>query len=344
MRVLDLPASPRARGEAHGEALRDLITEGFARWRDDLAAATGEHPTEWIRDFLLAVDVRPAIERWAPSFLDEVAGIAAGAGLDHDEVFAFQLVDEQWCYEARRRAACGVDAGDGGSGCSTIGLRGLVAQNLDLPRWWDGLQTVLRIAGGDEPAVVIVTAAGFLTMNGTSEHVAIGVNALPDVPSSTTGLPVAYAIRQALLQPTAELAASLLESVDHASGQSYLIADRVDTIGVEADSEGTTRFGKGDDVVLHTNHALHRVRGDRGRSMASAALANTTARLAALEQANVRDLDTVTTALSCAPVLRQPTVELGGITYATVAFELGERTVAHVRGGPGASEFIRVEI
>lgn len=349
-RLVELPAEPRARGKAHGEALRDLIGEGIARWHDSLATATGEDPRVWIRGFLAASDHRPAIERWAPSFLDEIDGIAAGAGVDPDEMYAFQLVDEQWCYEGRRRAA---RATDEGAGCSTLGLTGLVAQNLDLPPWWDGLQVVLRIADGAQPGVVLVTAAGFITMNGASANVAIGVNALPDVPSATTGLPVAFAIRQALLEPTAELAVSFLESVDHASGQSYIVGDRAETIGLEADAEGTTRFGprpsgcgrgqQGETTVVHTNHAVHRTSGDRAQSLAAAALADTTNRLDALQQAELCDVETATRALSRAPLLRVPTAELPGVTFATVVFELGATTRAHVRGGPGETEFVTVE-
>lgn len=343
-RLVDLPAAPRARGEAHGEALRDLIAEGVARWHDSLAAATGEDPHEWIRTFLAGSDHRPAIERWAPSFLDEIDGIAAGAGIDADETFAFQLVDEQWCFEGRRKRARAAEH----EHCSTLGIRPdggptIVAQNLDLPPWWDGLQVVLRVADGEEPGVVLVTAAGFITMNGASESVAIGVNALPDVPSATTGLPVAFAIRQALLQPTAEMAVSFLESVTHASGQSYLVGDRTEVLGLEADSEGTTRFGKGDPVLVHTNHALHRVTRDRDASLAAAALANTTSRLEALQGAELRDRESATSALSCAPTLRVPTAELPGVTFATVVFELGDRTVASVRGGPGEHHFLTVE-
>jgi isopenicillin-N N-acyltransferase-like protein len=347
-RLVDLPADPAARGEAHGEALRDLIAEAFARWHDSLAIATGEDPHAWIRTFLADSDHRPAIERWAPSFLVEIDGIARGAGVDADEMYAFQLVDEQWSYEARRKANRAPEH----EHCSTLGIRAhgeaggmstIVAQNLDLPPWWDGLQTVLRIADGEQPGVVLVTAAGFITMNGMSADVAIGVNALPDVPSTTTGLPVAFAIRQALLEPTAELAVSYLESVTHASGQSYIVGDRTETIGIEADADGTTRFGKGEDAVLHTNHAIHRPSGERGQSLAAAALANTTARLAALEGAELRDVETVTSALSCAPVLRVPTKELGGITFATCVFELGDTAVAHVRGGPGETDFLTIQ-
>jgi hypothetical protein len=343
---VDLPAAPRARGEAHGEALRDLIAEGIGRWHDSLAASTGEDPRHWIRGFLAATDHRAAVERWAPSFLVEVEGLAAGAGIDAEEMFAFQLVDEQWCHEGRttrQRAAAHEH-------CSTLGLRTdgdeprtIVAQNLDLPPWWDGLQVVLRIAEGEQPGVVLVTAAGFITMNGASESVAIGVNALPDVPSATTGLPVAFAIRQALLEPTAELAVGFLESVAHASGQSYIVGDRAGTIGLEADSDGTTRFGESGSVVVHTNHAVHRPAGDRAASLAAAALANTTSRLESLRAADLRDVETVTSALSCAPLRRVPTPELPGVTFATVVYELADGTRANVRGGPGETDFLTVK-
>ena len=82
-----------------------------------------------------------SIETQTPSLLDEVRGLADGAGLSFGDALAFQLVDEQWCWTTRRRAEH--------EHCSTLGVAmdgapTLVAQNLDLPVWWEGLQTVLR--------------------------------------------------------------------------------------------------------------------------------------------------------------------------------------------------------
>jgi hypothetical protein len=349
--VVDLPAEPRARGEAHGEQLRELIAEGIVRWKDSLAAV-GD-PQHWIDAFLSGSDHPTAIRAHAPSLLDEVDGIAAGAGVEPREMLAYQLVDEQWCFIAEQRRARAADH----EHCSTFGVRGggdrptIVAQNLDLPVWWEGLQTVLRIpAWRDQPAQVVVTGAGFIVMNGLNlAGVAIGVNALPDLPSARTGLPVAFVIREALTRTTARDAAASIASVTHASGQNYIVGDRDDLIGIEADAEGTSVYGVDDRCLLHTNHTVERTAHADPGAIAGGALANSCARLDFLSsQRDViarGDVDAAVRVLSddTVPIRRVPTDVSPSSSFATCVFECGDRPVAHLRGGMGETEFMSVE-
>jgi isopenicillin-N N-acyltransferase like protein len=328
--VVDLPASPRARGEAHGEHLRELIGEGIARWKDSL----GPQPDVWITRFLHDTDFVPAIEATTPDLLDEVRGIAAAAGVREHEMLAYQLVDEQWCYTLRKRIEH--------EHCSTIGGPGFVAQNLDLPIWWDGLQTVLRIPPhGNEPGCIVVTAAGFIVMNGMNDAgVAIGVNALPDLPAVSHGLPVAFAIRGALAKRSAADAVAFLRSVDHASGQNYIVGDRDEVLGVECDAQGSTAYGDGRRLA-HTNHSVVRTAHASDEGVAAGALANSCARLDFLN-----DFDGNVTELlsdSTVPIRRVPTSVSPSATFATVVFELGDAPRALVRGGPSEESFVDVE-
>ena len=344
--VVDLPSDPWARGAAHGEGLRDLVLEGVARWKDDLATL-GTPADEWIARFLGATDFRPAVERWTPSLMLEVAGLAAGSGVDEPTMFAYQLVDEQWAQVRRANS----------EHCSTVGVAcdagqpNVVAENLDLPAWYDGLQVVLRIAGdANEPATIIVTSAGFIAMNGMSSNgVAITVNALPDVPCGTSGLPVAFVIRGALCQTTARSAVEFMQSVPHASGQHYLVGDPSGVFGLEGDASGTTVSSAGSRAVLHTNHALARDGGAARADLTAGALANSEQRLATLESrraqlATAGSMDAVIDVLSVPGIRRVPTGELKSSTFATVVFELTDPPVLHVRGGPADDEFASVPV
>ena len=346
--VVDLPALPRERGAAHGEQLRTAITSAVERWKDSLVALDGGDPDAWIAAFLTGTDFVPAIERRTPALLEEVRGLADGAGLTFEDAFAFQLVDEQWCWTTRRRAEH--------EHCSTLGVVGsddsptLVAQNLDLPVWWEGLQTVMRYpAFEDDPGGVLVTAAGFIVMNGMNDAgVAIGVNALPDVPSAVRGLPVAFVIRGALASRSAAEAAAFVGRVDHASGQNFTIGDRDGVLGVEADADGTTAYDPSEGCVLHTNHAVERMSGTSWRGVAGGALANSQARLEflALRRGTVRGVSDAIEVLSddTVPIRRVPTDASPSSTFATCVYELGPSgPAAHVRGGTGQSDFVVVE-
>jgi isopenicillin-N N-acyltransferase like protein len=339
--VVDLPAGAWARGAAHGEALRELVLEGVDRWKADLAEL-GVPADVWIARFLQRTKFRAAVERAAPELLEEIAGLAAATGIDERTMFAYQLVDEQWA-QVRREAH---------EHCSTVGVAcaggerpPIVAQNLDLPVWYDGLQVVLRMASGpDAPAALVVTSAGFVAMNGMNEHgVGIAVNALPDVPAGSEGLPVAFVIRGALRCRTASEAVAFMQSVPHASGQHYLVGDQGAVVGVEADAFGTAVSARGTDTVLHTNHALARDGGDARRDLAAGALANSQARLDTLEAnrqalASTGTVDEVVRVLSVPGIRRVPTAELRSSTFATVVFELARPPVLHVRGGPAATD------
>lgn len=342
--VVDLPPGSRARGEAHGEALRHLIAEGLDRWRDSIAA-TGSEPLAWIQEFVAVTRYRSAVERWTPELLDEIAGIAAGAGVDETTMFAFQLVDEQWAYIRRRPEH---------EHCSVLGFPAtpdapvVIGQNMDLPAWFDGLQAVLRIAGGEHPGAVLSIAAGLVVTNGmNAEGVAVCENTLPDVRSATNGLPVAFVLRGALRSRTLAEAVTFLADVDHASGQHYLVGDPDGLAGVEADADGVTVSADVVAPVCHTNHSLTRpvVAGWTTES-AAGALAFSTDRLHFLSHAapdaargEVAGMIEVLSDVTV-PIRRTPTPTLASSTFATTVFELQRGgPLAHIRGGPGETEF-----
>ena len=77
----------------------------------------GESADRFVAAFLGGTDFVSAIERWTPDLLDEVRGIAQGAGIDHETMLAFQLFDEVWAQgesvTAHHCTAIGVPATDG---------------------------------------------------------------------------------------------------------------------------------------------------------------------------------------------------------------------------------------
>lgn len=83
-------------GSAHGRALRKEIREIVELWKKDLETTYRTDAASFIQALLAKTNFRPAIEKWTPGLWDEVRGIAEGAGLDFETVYAYQLIDETW--------------------------------------------------------------------------------------------------------------------------------------------------------------------------------------------------------------------------------------------------------
>ncbi|EIM73546.1 peptidase c45 acyl-coenzyme a:6-aminopenicillanic acid acyl-transferase [Nitratireductor aquibiodomus RA22] len=162
--VIDCPALPRERGRAHGEGLREAITDKITRWRRAIPQAYGIDAEVFLPRFLEGTNFHKAIARHAPDLMEEIEGIAEGAGVAPETIYAMQLMDEEWWF--------GSAFGDGH--CSSIavapgdGQTTLVAQTMDLPYWHDGAQALLRMDTADGGELLVFTSAGMLGLLGVS--------------------------------------------------------------------------------------------------------------------------------------------------------------------------------
>jgi isopenicillin-N N-acyltransferase-like protein len=160
MSVIECAGDGRARGRAHGEAARNAVAAAIGRWSEATAAASGTPIEGYAKAFLETTELLPAIARHCPELLEELHGIAEGAGLPFPLIAAYNLMDEQWWYDAER-------------GCSVVGVahdgaRAVLAQNMDLPAFMDGSQLVVRVSGPDEPEALVLTSAGLLGLTGST--------------------------------------------------------------------------------------------------------------------------------------------------------------------------------
>ncbi len=253
-RLLELSGTPYERGLQHGEELRAEIAEVMAGWKADLAERVEGDADEWLAQFLARTSFDGAVRRHCPGLLDEVRGIAAGSGQRFEDVFAIQLIDEQWVafMDGRHCTTFGVDAGDG--------RPAIVAQNLDIPPWMHRWPTVLRIRHSDSGLQShVVTLPGLIGANGLNNaRIAVGVNTILQIAPSKDGLPVAFVVRGLLEQPDHSTALAFLHRVKHASGQAYTVGGPETAPCFECSAAGAARFdpfaGRG--FQCHTNHPL----------------------------------------------------------------------------------------
>jgi len=116
LNVLTVGGTPRERGRAIGESLREDIHEVMEKHDQ----AIDNRPGYSVKDYYAAFDKfsahLDAAKKWAPGLLEEVWGMAEGAYIEPERMFRFQLIDEDWysvwrCQSTWRAHLCGAEYG-----------------------------------------------------------------------------------------------------------------------------------------------------------------------------------------------------------------------------------------
>jgi len=263
--IIEISGTPYERGRKYGEAAKDRIQKVLKDWKTYMHRNYLRDPEECLKDFLDYADFQGAIDKWAPGMLDEVRGIANGAGIDFKTMYALQLGDEEMVYsfkECKWKKETEDRDDEAGQHCSVLGVFGqkelpsYLAQNIDIPAWSRGHQIFLKVDYGDFQ-VMMLTIAGMVACTGVnSRGVGVCVNTLFDLDHCPDGVPVAFVIRRVLEMESFAKAANMLKSIKHASGQNYTIGDAKEIGAFECSAEKVARYIPDPDMsrVFHTNH------------------------------------------------------------------------------------------
>ncbi len=235
----------------------------MGEWKAWIKTTFQQEPDVFITNFLENSNCLAAAERWQPDVLEEVRGIAEGAEVDFETMFAYQLIDEMW--------AMGNMLGN--HHCSSIGVdrRGdrptIVAQNLDLPQYMHGYQTLLHIKlppsdediDGKPLQILAFTIPGIVAADGVNNYgVAVACNTVLQLKPDPNGLPVDFVVRGMLGCRTREAAVEFAQSVTHAAGQNYIVGGKNEAWSIECSQDVVTRFepSPGCGYTYHTNHPV----------------------------------------------------------------------------------------
>ena len=359
--VLELSGNAYERGLQHGKALKQDIAAVYAKWKENIRKETKGDPDSVLNAFRKAIHFEPIIRKYAPAVLDEMKGLAVGSGQSYEDVYAFQLVDEYWVYRNRQNntekhhcSGVGVPA--------TAGRPAYIAQNMDLENYMQGYQVLLHLpATVTEPEQYILSCAGLLALGGMNgKGIALCMNTLMELESSTDGLPVAFVVRAVLAKQDGKDALHFLQSVKHASGQNYILGIADSVYDFEASANQVVRFipGSGSNqVVYHTNHALanHDVK-PWYKSSHEEVLAGTSKprnseiRFASLERRLNKPASGITAELiketlrskdnAMNPVCVAFSENGFGFTFSSILYTLGgKRSISLTNGSPDQSEY-----
>ena len=256
LKVLVLEGTPYQRGLQHGTVLKKEIHELVKIWKEDIQKTYKTDADVFIKKFLAATDFEKAIKEWTPELWQELKGISEGSGLEFDTIFAFQLVDEIWVLGRDVQA----------EKCTTIGPEkterhpAMVAQNLDIPPFYHGFQTLLHIKDKEQGLeTYLFTFPGFIAANGlNSRSVAVVVNAVQQLENSRDGLPVAFVIRGILQRGSYDEALQFIKTIKHGAPQNYMIGDANEMGSFECSVTQVSEFipFANASFTYHTNHPL----------------------------------------------------------------------------------------
>jgi isopenicillin-N N-acyltransferase like protein len=260
--------TPYERGRQYGARARTQVRLSVQAYQRVFA-----HYAEWdwpaVRRAAAAFEA--PIAAFRPAYLDEMRGIAEGAGLDLADVLAINVRTEVMYAAKARQAPLAARVSNLPAECSAFAVvptRGaprtatLVGQN------WDWLvhsaQTliVLEVRQDDGPDLVTVVEAGLLAKTGlNAAGLGLVTNALvTDADTGTPGLPYHVLLRAILDCTTVTEALKVLQAGMRSSSANYLIAHASGAaLGVEAAPGDFTRLYPqfpDQGLLLHTNHFL----------------------------------------------------------------------------------------
>ena len=234
---------PRDRGRAYGEQAAERVRRSIEAY-DEVFQAYAGWDRATVREH--AQTYAEPIASFDPAYLEEIRGIAEGAGVDEADVLAINVRTEVMFAAKARDATRRVGE------CSAFAVtpsrsadgHTLIGQN------WDWLLH----------AAETVVEAGLLAKTGmNSSGIGLVTNALVSADDSgTPGVPYHVALRAILDAETISDAYAVLQRAPRSSSANYLIAHRdgqaVNIEGAPGTFDALFLTFPDDGLLLHTNH------------------------------------------------------------------------------------------
>ena len=250
--LFQVAGEPFERGRQHGEQAADLIRfnlDGYRRLFRHYAGLDRAAALAAARLYLGPIRLH------APHLLQEMEGIAAGAGLSLEEVLALNCRTE--LLSTAKIPLCQECTAIFAAPEQTAGGHTLLAQNWD---WHDilrGGMILLRIEGPGRPTVLTLTEAGMVGKIGlNSAGIGVCTNFLRH-DQRRLGLPFHLMLREMLEAPRLGLAVAAAYRAGRADAGNYLLAQADgEGINVEAAPSSVAWLHPRDGLLVHTNHFL----------------------------------------------------------------------------------------
>ena len=351
---ITLTGTPYERGLQYGQACKEEIALSVRSYRELFALRknlTWEQAQKLSRRYL------PAIEALDRAYIDEMQGIADGAGITFDEVLAINARTEI--------LHTGLSVDDLSQECTAFSLVSpataddvvIAGQNWDFTLLQREAVVIVRIPGeGDRPSLLFFPEAGMIGGKGcNSAGLSLTLNAL-FVKEYGSGLPVHLRMRRILECTT--LSQAYAEAV---KGEMPAAANLMMThkdglaLNVELSPSGVDVMMPEQGVLVHSNHfigprmsAIHGhasggstyVRLQRARQL----FCGKTGLTVADAQAALRDHKGYPTSLCAHPTLPPPVSINHGSTNFGLVMDLTHNEVWLAPGNPCENPFVKLTV
>jgi isopenicillin-N N-acyltransferase-like protein len=270
--IVTVAGTPRERGRQYGAQARDRIELSIASYAR-LFAYCG---LTWSEARAKAGRYRDAIAATSPALLEEIIGIAEGAGRAEDEILALnartEILPPTYPFESSpawsaardgNHAAGVVDWGE----CTALAV--LPAASRDGKTWlaqnWDWLgaqraaMVMLRVTDERGRRLLTLTEAGMLAKIGLNDRgLGVCLNILRSVDDGRLpGVPVHVLLRHLLDSDDVAAAQATARSLGHGASSNILVADRGGhAASLELSPRGVAALSPQDGTLAHTNHFL----------------------------------------------------------------------------------------
>jgi isopenicillin-N N-acyltransferase like protein len=246
--LTELSGSYHEIGAQHGRIHRDLIQRGIEVYGQLFHDFVG---IGWRQARGRAHHFEAMIARGFPEILEEMNGIAWGAGVDFLDILTLNC-----------RSEIALTQASGGCSAFSIARHGTqwLAQNWD----WRSAQldnvVALHVRGDGKPALVSIGEAGMVGKVGMNEQgIGVCLNAIRSQTCST-GLPIHVALRKILESPDFDSALAVATHDRVCSPAHFLLASAPvgneggQAVGLEVQPGEPGRIAPRSGIVTHTNH------------------------------------------------------------------------------------------
>ena len=261
MERIAVRGAPLARGRQYGERAAPRIHACIAAYREAFRHRAG---LQWDAAVAHARSFEADIEAFAPDALQEMRGIAQGAGVDFDAVLVLNCRSELMFAAASSKGT--LPPGE----CTSFAVTPeasadghmLLGQNWDWVPFAREVCVLVEVQRDDKPGFTTIVEAGMLAKVGFNvAGLGVCTNTLVSKrDAGRRGVPYHVMLRALLDAESLGEAGRLLHSVQRALSANYLVADKsgqaanFETIAGGAQEVRTTRPQAG--LLAHANHFL----------------------------------------------------------------------------------------
>lgn len=253
--------APLSRGRQYGQLAAERIRHCVARYKDVFEQRAG---LAWSAAVAHARSFLGAIEAFAWDSLEEMRGIADGAGVSFDAILVLNCRSELMFAAARNRGEAPP------SECTSFAVTPsrsadghmLLGQNWDWVPFAREVCVLLEVQRDDKPSFATIVEAGMLAKVGLNDAgLGLCTNTLvSERDANRPGVPYHVMLRALLDADSVETAQRILGSVERALSANYLIADKSGrAMNFETIAGGQTEIyatAPEDGLIAHSNHFL----------------------------------------------------------------------------------------